>query len=1433
MATVNAISVALFNAAAGGYAAQIARDSVSLANAVGLILEKDIPTDAVFIEHLLSNFGVSSSSSVYFEAKRALENLVISQGRAQAAIVAIDFLKSQEGAANEYGAIAMNFANKVESATQFSNNNTTEKDITKLISAVTGVDTDQVAITNAVVSAEIVAAAKLASAVAATQAKAAADQAAAIAAQKAVADAIAQNAADKAATDLQLALQQAATDAAVQKAAAEKALADASAALKAANDRAAEAAVKAELDKQTAIDTIDKTTDNAAAITAFLKAQAALAGLTGYETLTDTQLVNAIKSSDNQTIAGVVDKTTDNPAAITAYLRAAAADLGVSGTLAMQDDQLLNAIKTANDVAVAAAQKAVDDALAAVVAENTAANAAAAKAEADQAAAEAAAALNEANAKAVADAEAAAEALIAAVAAQKAIDDALAASVKATTDAAAATAAASLKTANAQIVALQNMTGTSYSLSTANDTILAVSGGNDTVTGTNLTYGTEDLIVDTSTADLDVLTLSTADDISALPVIAGIENINVNVTSVFAGSTDIETLTFDANNIRNGTVNFDVTNASSVVYKLGVTNVATGVALTSASEYTNVDISGDDNAVITFTGSPTTLLIDSDSGNLTNLTATVTATTVGTVSSDADGTITLTTSADTTATLNSATTATVTSAGQATVYANTADTVTVTSTEETLLTANAAENVTISSGDGIDSVSATAIESTLTSSNLNNIIVNVSGRSSATILDVTSAPTVHRLNVSGAQNITLKVGLDDVDGLGSSTIATDDDNLLTVSNTSTGTVNLWIKNSGGDADFSAASVSSIVLGTDLSITDDLTIASGTSIVSAADQTYDLALIAKNASNTNNTVSISVQNNATSNVSGDLSGGITLTSFKSATLTNNDTDAAAYVGAISASGTDFTIASGTQGFIESSTIALGSGTLYVTGTGPVNLGTQITATEVSASSSSGAITLALAGAATVGAVTTGSGADAITLNGARTAGDYTITTNGGNDSLTITTVEGFTWTAGSGYDTLNLDSTIDLSGQSITLSSMDAIQLDTSGNAAETLTLSAATFNTNNTFTLLGNGTMDYLVVEGTSSADTINASGVAVEIAEANLRINGYAGDDVITGSDFADTLYGGAGIDTIAGGNYGDTYLFYAGDVGNGESIVEASNGSGTDTFSVLTNTDFSLMTAASFDNIEAITLASGVSAIFTGLQLTGESLTLTGSGSTETLTVNMGVGETLVSGLATGTNFETITYNGSTGDEYITGSALAETIVGGAGNDVIGGKDYTSGVSNDTVVDTIMFSIAASNGIDSIYLGVKDGTAIDDVLNFTANGAFIGTTSESLLLVTDTDVTSAVATSLNTSRNILILTADYFDDALALSTASTLFTDCDTGDLLIIYAASSTGNARIAVATLNAGGDVTAATDVAILVGLTITEASTGFSASNFVLD
>ena len=138
MATPNAIAVALFNAAAGGYTAQIAADPNSLANAVGMILEKDISNDALFVEHLLSNFGVTSSMSIYTQARSELFNLVATQGRGKAVVIAIDFLKSQEGAWNDYALVALNFSVKVSEATLYSANNPTQRDITKLVSGQVG-----------------------------------------------------------------------------------------------------------------------------------------------------------------------------------------------------------------------------------------------------------------------------------------------------------------------------------------------------------------------------------------------------------------------------------------------------------------------------------------------------------------------------------------------------------------------------------------------------------------------------------------------------------------------------------------------------------------------------------------------------------------------------------------------------------------------------------------------------------------------------------------------------------------------------------------------------------------------------------------------------------------------------------------------------------------------------------------------------------------------------------------------------------------------------------------------------------------------------------------------------------------------------------------------------------------------------------------------
>ena len=99
-------------------------------------------------------------------------------------------------------------------------------------------------------------------------------------------------------------------DAAAAKVITDKALADANAALKVANDKAAEAAIKATADKAAAVATVDKTSDNAAAITAYLKAAAAISGVTGTDSMTDTQLLAAIKANPgkvNYGTAGIGD----------------------------------------------------------------------------------------------------------------------------------------------------------------------------------------------------------------------------------------------------------------------------------------------------------------------------------------------------------------------------------------------------------------------------------------------------------------------------------------------------------------------------------------------------------------------------------------------------------------------------------------------------------------------------------------------------------------------------------------------------------------------------------------------------------------------------------------------------------------------------------------------------------------------------------------------------------------------------------------------------------------------------------------------------------------------------------------------------------------------------------------------------------------------
>jgi Ca2+-binding RTX toxin-like protein len=202
--------------------------------------------------------------------------------------------------------------------------------------------------------------------------------------------------------------------------------------------------------------------------------------------------------------------------------------------------------------------------------------------------------------------------------------------------------------------------------------------------------------------------------------------------------------------------------------------------------------------------------------------------------------------------------------------------------------------------------------------------------------------------------------------------------------------------------------------------------------------------------------------------------------------------------------------------------------------------------------------------------------------------------------------------------------------------------------------------------------------------------------------------------------------------------------------------------------------------------------------------------------------------------------TLNGGSGDDTLTDAAGASSASGGAGADTIsmgaGNDSINGGAGNDTITggagtDTIVAADDAANGLDTVVLNVVDGTTILDIIDLQANGAFVEGATEDVKVITDVDVTSAVGDEAD-GDNILILTGDFFANAAALVTATTLFAAMDTGDIVIIYSSDATSDARLAVATIDAAGDITAATDNIIFTGLTVAEAATGFANANFVI-
>jgi trimeric autotransporter adhesin len=214
--------------------------------------------------------------------------------------------------------------------------------------------------------------------------------------------------------------------------------------------------------------------------------------------------------------------------------------------------------------------------------------------------------------------------------------------------------------------------------------------------------------------------------------------------------------------------------------------------------------------------------------------------------------------------------------------------------------------------------------------------------------------------------------------------------------------------------------------------------------------------------------------------------------------------------------------------------------------------------------------------------------------------------------------------------------------------------------------------------------VESVVVYGSGAVNATGDAGVNVVNGAAITRLAGFsysalAGNDVLYGSNYADTLLGGAdndiligyasvgGQDSLAGGAGDDVYYVFEAD----DILLELA-GEGFDTVYAYANITFSA-------NIEqAILVGSGITATGNGL-------------------ANNIFGNNLSAAL---------TLDGGAGNDWLIGGTGGDTLLGGADNDIlqglIGANRLDGGTGDDqffsaSATDTIIE--AAGQGLDTLY--------------------------------------------------------------------------------------------------------------------------------------
>jgi Ca2+-binding RTX toxin-like protein len=319
------------------------------------------------------------------------------------------------------------------------------------------------------------------------------------------------------------------------------------------------------------------------------------------------------------------------------------------------------------------------------------------------------------------------------------------------------------------------------------------------------------------------------------------------------------------------------------------------------------------------------------------------------------------------------------------------------------------------------------------------------------------------------------------------------------------------------------------------------------------------------------------------------------------------------------------------------------------------------------------------------------------------------------TLTATQFAGFTAIdlGTSGVLTINVNGAVDFSTTGIpTLSNITAISI-AGDTAADTITLTGAQLDallsaTNNSIDLQGgtntialtstsiklNSAMDEQIanVQNVSAAGATGAVTINLSSQTEGFNITGSGYADTITGSTGVDNIIGGAGNDTIKGFTTGDTVV----------------GGADTDTIA-LTATSTALNSASNtqIDSVENISAAGAGAGVTIDLSSQTEGFSITGSAYADSITG--GAGNDTIVGFTTGVITPQDTVSGGAGTDIL---SLSNDIYDDVADNQISEVEVVSAagaigsVTIDLSSQTEGFSIIGSGYDDGIYGGDSNDT-------------------------------------------------------------------------------------------------------------------------------